>query len=449
MKRPSKVDTTTMIAHHINIVIDNHFVTKVYTSGSLINGKAIIIPGQDVFLNRIDIVFTGIAATRTDFAQTKPSFSSLPFLKVYMPLQGRLSSGKTTIKAGQPYTVPFHFVVPYQLPIGSCDHDCKSDVVRKSHLNLPPTIGPWDVDDEAADIVQIEYAIKARVIVTQSMGEPVHHLRSHHLLKILPGLTVDRALTITARDERYTLSKTKTIRKSLFSKRSGQFTATSTEPRAVMLSADGRRASTSGASISLEYAVDSLETPPPNLSSVAIKLVSTTFFSSLPANRLPNLGPRTTNDGNPSLSLCRSRTLSCTTIGGKLWENITMKSFHDSFQRRNSQADLGGTDTSLGAGSVIRHSARLYIPFEVIDNRNDFILPSFQSCLISRTYTLRIILTVGRTNTTVTLTVPLQIGVESTTQPGQEICNDDSYHRCLRPTSESSNSLPSYDDLHH
>ncbi|KAM0464094.1 hypothetical protein ACHAO4_000821 [Trichoderma viride] len=419
----------------MEVKIDQHFKAKVYTSGSTIVGHVAVRVLKDTSFDHLDIVFVGISATRLDFVQQYPSHSFRPFLKIRMPIQESDVPQDQVFRAGTEYKIPFHFVVPHQLTIGACNHTCLSPEVRERHLRLPPSLGAWDADDQAPDMTQIEYAINAKAIQRVN-GAAVKALEAHHVLKVLPSLPEDAPLDITSRDEWYKLSKTKTIRKSLFSSKTGQFTANAIQPNAVMLSADGHKSSMTSIRVNLEYAPSSAETAPPKVNSVTGKLVSTTFFSAVPIDHLPNLGSRTNCESTPCLNYTTTHSLFTLPVESMSW----MQKDASSHSRRDSgysstviAGDASETDNSAAEGrerqnsggksskkpklSTIKHTTDLEIPFTISNSNKKLFLPTFHSCLISRTYTLQLSLSVGPTNSAIALSVPVQVGVETVYEP--------------------------------
>ncbi|XWW95391.1 hypothetical protein V2A60_003349 [Cordyceps javanica] len=402
----------------IDVIIDRHYNSKVYTSGSVIAGRAIVKTVRDIAFDHFDIVFTGIAATRLDFVQQYPSHSFRPFLKLRMPISEDDVPEDRVFKADRTYTIPFHFVVPHHLPMGACKHQCEAGTVLDHHLRLPPTIGFWGADDQAPEMAQIEYAVKARA-VKQEQGIPASKvMEGQHVVKVLPASPEDAPLDITFRDERYSMVKTKMIRKKLFSVKAGKLTAASTQPEAVMFTADGRDASTSAAHINLEFVPDSVDKKPPKITAVSAKLLSTTYFGAAPVNYLPNLGPRTAYHSNPCLNYTTTTNISNTTVDKIAWcqEKVDAGRRDSGYSSSHLSPDSDGMAKGGGnkkTGSPIKYVASLDIPFTITNTNRKIFLPTFHSCLISRTYVLQLCLHVGPANSTMTLSVPVQVGVET------------------------------------
>ncbi|KAK2595928.1 hypothetical protein QQS21_006523 [Conoideocrella luteorostrata] len=412
----------------IKVIIDRHFNSKVYTSGSTISGYAIVKTQKDTRFDDFDIIFSGIAATRLDFVQQYPAHSFRPFMKLRMPIGRSALPENNLFVADETYKIPFNFVVPHQLTIGACNHHCSSPAVKDHHLRLPPTVGFWEADDQAPEMAQIEYSIKARAYrkANNVDGAPQKISEGCHIVKVLPSLPEDAPLDITFRDERYTMSKTKTIRKNLFSAKAGKLTVTANQPSAIMLSADGHKAHASVARIGLEFAPTSAETTPPKINSVSGKIISSTFFGAAPTDLLPNMGSRSTYTPNPSLSYTATNTL----FNNKSMEKIEWQMRNVSGRRDSGYSSLGVTDEDQSETDcvddttkkkskdcAVRQNAVVEIPITIPMSNKKIFLPTFHSCLISRAYTLHVNLSVGPMNTTMSLAIPLQIGVETIHEP--------------------------------
>lgn len=434
MSRPSQNKPVLAFKPSIEIKLADHFTSKVYTSGSAIAGQAIIKSLRDVSFDAFEIVFTGIASTRLDFVQQFPTHTYRPFMKLRMPLSESDLPQSRVFEAGVTYIIPFNFVVPHQLTIGACSHHTASLSVREQHLRLPPSVGVWEDDDQAPEMARVEYAIKARAIRKTAEGTAqVKLMEGSHMVKVMPALPEDAPLDITFLDERYTLSKKKTIRKGLFSGKMGKLTATTSQPGAIMLGIDGRDASHTTARISLEFAPSSMDAPVPKINSISGKVQAVTFFSASPQDNLPNLGTRANYTTNPSLNYSTTTPLFAVPVGDVSW-----KQRHLSSARRDSgyssvavDDDASDSEASANEGRgrrgskaktsksspPIRYTAELDIPFTLPQTQKKLFLPTFHSCLISRTYTLQLSLSVGPGNTTVSLSVPLQLGIERVFEP--------------------------------
>ncbi|KAF4125227.1 arrestin (or S-antigen), N-terminal domain protein [Geosmithia morbida] len=422
----------------VDVRLDQHFTARVYTSGSTVRGSVSIVCQRDTPFESVDVVLIGTTATRLDFVQSYTSSAVRNFIKMRMPIAADALPRHRTLEAGRTYAVPFDFVVPHQLTVNACDHGCTAPAVQDQHLRLPPTLGYWDGDDQAPNVTHVEYAVRARLFGAASRTttttaaaaaiETPLLAEAKKIIKVLPASPEEPPLAVTRHDERYCLVKTKPIRKNLVGPKAGELTVEAAQPRALMIHPDGFGANPTEATVRLRWtasasAADADAPPPPKIHSVASKLVSTTFFGSAPSSVLPNLGPKTTYTHNQILSYSVTTNLATTRPDRLAWS--VEQSRRDSGYMSGSSPDAAAasaaaatTATKMKGSSSSSSRSRSYsasidIPVSVpISNKKAFV-PTFYNCLISRTYTLQLVLSVGPANTTLTLNVPLQLGVES------------------------------------
>jgi hypothetical protein len=422
----------------IEIKLEQHYTARVYTSGSTISGHAIIKTQKDTPFAKLEIVFIGIVATRLEFVQSYSTNSTRTILKLRMPdLESALPQSHI-FEAGKEYTVPFNFVVPHQLTLNACNHGHVADAVQEQHLRLPPSIGCWSGDDQAPEMTNIEYAVKARVISGAEAGQATV-MEAKKIVKVLPALPEDAPLDITSKDERYCMSKTKTFRKNLIAGKLGELTASASQPSAIILSADAFGASETSARVRLSFAPASADATAPKVNSVTSKLLATTYFGSAPLDSLPNLGSRTSFAANPCLTYAHTTNLNNMQIDSVSWVKkpapvdrrdsgyATASADEEAAETDESNAQAQGNNFSKKnskkskAPSALQ-VATLDIPVKIPVSNKKMFLPTFHNCLISRTYVLQLVINVGPTNTTMTLNLPLQLAVETIFDaPGEEL----------------------------
>ncbi|KAM5348409.1 hypothetical protein ACJ41O_008233 [Fusarium nematophilum] len=418
----------------LDIKIDQHFSSKAYTSGSAIAGHVIVSTQRDVAFDDFEILFTGTAYTRVDFVNQYASatYAARPFMKLCMPISASDFPSPRVFEAGRTYTIPFHFVVPHQLTLSACKHPVEHAEVRDHHLHLPPTMGFWERNDQSPDMAHIEYGIRAGAFKDTVEEGRTMPLEGFHMVKVLPSLPEDAPLDIGPKDERYCLSKTKTIRKNLFSGKQGKLTTTASQPGAIMLSANFLGASQTNLQVNLEFSSASADITPPKVNSVSAKLHSTTFFSSAPMNHLPNLGARIKHQSCPSLTYSTTTPIPINADTALCWENEAPVSRRDSGYSSGawleddaeSEEGRGHGINSGGGGKADKDSVRRYatldIPFTLPTSGNKLFLPTFYSCISARSYIVYLTLSVGPMNTNINLAVPVQVAVENLYEPAAD-----------------------------
>lgn len=392
---------------NIDVKVDGHYSSKTYTSGSAINGRVTIKATQDVAFDSVEVAFTGTAITLLNLNQQFISRHFRPFLKLPMPVADAKLPLSNIFEAGAIYTIPFNFVIPHRLTMGACNHPSPPQILEH-HLRPPPTMGYWEGDDEAPERASIEYAVKVRVAL-RTVPKPIE---GSQIIKLLPATSEDAPLDVSHQDQWYTLTNSTTIRKGMFFGKLGKLRATTTQPSAVMLRPDGREATPSSIRINLDFLPSSSAISPPKLGNVTGKLQSVTFFTAAPMDRLPTTETRT-RAGSPCLHHSTTNTVFTVPAGDTEWKQ---SSSIDSFTRGGSGNDSSENDQenhepNRQGGAPCMYTATLDIPFAIPISSQKILLPSFHNCLISRVYSLRINLSAGPSNTTVSLAAPLQVGV--------------------------------------
>ncbi|TPX06963.1 uncharacterized protein E0L32_011108 [Thyridium curvatum] len=409
----------------IDIHIDNHFSSKVYTSGSPISGHVTITPQRDVYFDTFQIVLMGVTKTRVE-AVGMPVESTHIFLKMAMPIPQSEYPVPRVFETGVPYTFPFNFVVPYHLTISSCNHATDSGLVHEAHTCLPPTMGDWPKDDLAPDMAQVEYSIKARIFREgENPSVPIKIVEESTPIRILPASAEQPPLNITKEDRAYTMSKTKSVRKKLFSGKVGKVTATAIQPEAVHLTPDGLAISDTTAQVMLNFDPVSPDVTPPKVTAISGKIIATTHYASGPITSFPNLGSTYEMGGvDRRNQFSTSVSLFNTTLDKFKWTQYLTPERRDSGYSSDSQCSDGNNNTNTNnkaasSSSPLCHRATLQVPVKLPLGKKTFI-PTFHSCIASRTYALSLSVVVGSgsTATTLTVTVPLQVAAELDGQKG-------------------------------
>ncbi|KAJ3475080.1 hypothetical protein NLG97_g9585 [Lecanicillium saksenae] len=389
----------------IDIRIANHYAAKIYTTGSPVTGEAIIRVPRDTHFDRVAIQFVGLAATRNYMT---PEIDKVlhHFLLLDMPLKEITQlPWDGFLRAGETCTVPFHFVVPESLPIGSCGQRCEHPLVREHHLRLPPSMGAWgDRDDGCPETSRVQYCVAVSILQrTVFSPEPVSVLRCRQEVNVLPAYAEDAPLDVRLGDKKgeYKLMAATALRRSLLSRKLGTVTVAAPQPGAVVLSADAREASHVKMSFSLKFVpaarlADNLSTDEffqdtacPSVHSITAKLVAKTYYNTSHMGAFPDRDRR--HELNFGASLYYTDTSRATAVP-----------FDSAQDWRVLKQEDGARAWALDLDAA----------FQLPVDQKKILLPSFHSCILSRTYTLRLSLAVGPGRSTISLSLPLQIIVD-------------------------------------
>ncbi|EFX02999.1 arrestin n-terminal domain containing protein [Grosmannia clavigera kw1407] len=417
---------------NMEVLLDNHFQSRVYTTGDSITGSVRIVTQRDVPFDAFEIVLLGASRTQID-AVSGVRESSHILLKMAMPIAPSAYPVPRVLETGQEYVLPFRFVVPAHLTLGACNHVAKSDRVRDHHVCLPPTMGDgaWERDDMTPDMARVKYVVRARIFRdadSAKHGHPTVVAEATQSVRILPaGIAPDDDELFTSTDDNnnnsrsrgyYTLSKSKSLRKGLLmpllrtaSSKLGCVHATVTEPATpVILSTDGQTASPTAARVSLRFDPTAVDVPPPRITAVSAKLLAHTYFSLGPIVALPN--PGTWSSGGVLLERAcyydTSVSLLSRNFGSSenAWEPQVTTSRRDSgycsdgSPNDDDVAVQNGLDGQASKDAVgISYTTDLLVPLQLPADRKTF-LPTFHSCIVSRTYSLQLSVSVAPSSTT-------------------------------------------------
>jgi len=419
---------------NIDVNLDNHYRSKVYTSSSPIKGNVTITTRRDVPFDSIQILLMGHTKSRVE--GMNPHDVTHTFLKMIMPVPESLYPVPRILETGHTYTIPFNFVIPNQLTINACNHHTTSAGLQDHHVLLPPSLGRWEKDDMAPEMARIEYQIKARVLREDELGgKNVRIMEAIQTINVLPASVEEPPLNITDQDRLYTMHKSKSLRKNLLASKLGRLTATAVQPTPAVIRADGQHiVSKPMAQIDLNFEPASVDVLPPKITGVSGKVTAVTYFSSGTIPIYPNLGDwnqpfamdkrgsYSTSVGLPRLATPKARWSQRLTDAARRDSGYASDSNeHSDSSNQKRKSKHRQSSTSSGA-SPVYHTTSLQIPIDLPLEKRTFV-PTFHSCIASRVYTLQLSLQVaaGSTTSTVSLTVPLQIAVEGNFEQDENI----------------------------
>jgi len=321
-------------------------------------------------------------------------------MRLYQPVDEPLVSEGMVLEPGKTYRFPFLFVVPSGLLPQACQHPCKRAEVRFQHLSLPPSLGHEYYPKERnrfslslePDTASITYAIQFKATeVSPKTNLPSCTVDRSHTIYILPTLPEMPPILIPGDSTTYKLSK-ETVFKELKGENLGRLIVTANQPKAIQLGqihSQPMQPKPTMLVIDLEFLPSEHNRSPPRPKKIQGKLNAMTHFGIEPYEDLPDLiqqryfYPR-------HRSFCRKVLLPS-------WDGISVR-----WEKRCSS----GEKESAGCKASI--SLPIVLPENVVYT------PTFFSCLISRTYSLRVDVSFNVRHkvpfaSTVSLTIPIQI----------------------------------------
>ncbi|KAF5650701.1 hypothetical protein F52700_243 [Fusarium sp. NRRL 52700] len=408
----------------LEINIDSHYESRVYTFGSTISGFVTLTAHNQLPFQSLQIDLRGITSTCGHAFQYGTPFKTHVFMHLQMPVSPSALPVSQTLEPGQSYHVPFRFVIPEQLSSTACNHQNKA--VRERHLQPPPTMGAWDRDDLAGGSATVGYVIRARLVLGKNKRGEEQHLDQSRSVKVIPALTEQPPLHISSENPEYCLSRSKTIRKAVIGSKMGVIRVSATQPEPILLCLDGFNTSSSQIPIDLEYIPMSTSAEPPKVQVKSATIESFTNFWLGIDGYLPDHHQKPSNSVAPTAPWCTSHAI---VLRGK--ETVSWQEHHQivsekEYVRRSSEPLHTTKDCpephstsrtascashlDFGSSKSRAYKASISQSFQ-LPNKKSLFLPTFYSCLISRTYRIRVTLAIGAYGTTISLVIPLQVAV--------------------------------------
>jgi hypothetical protein len=354
------------------------------------------------------------------------------FLTLRQPIDDSCYPNPRTFTAGKTYAFPFIFTIPSQLLPKACNHNVASENIRDTHLLLPPSLGDPDLagfgstllDDLAPEMAKIVYGIQVRIAHVRGT-EGIQVLASKvKKVRVKPAFSEQPPLNIDHNDE-YRPRQEKVVKKGIFKGNLGTLTARTIQPSPLVI--PGER-STEGKSITtmarlvLRFDPADEDSAPPRLGSLATKLKFSTYYASTPRQNFPtrctlgfDLSQGVYSEYVPLSNLC---------IASAQWEkhDATANPVMESPMRRDSGISDCSTanqaEEAFAAGTLLAshnykqgvfYTAEIIVPITLPMNKN--FIPTFHSCLISRTYALAMQFS-AHGGSCMSLKVPIQICAE-------------------------------------
>ncbi|OAL39022.1 hypothetical protein AYO20_01773 [Fonsecaea nubica] len=438
----------------IDIVLegDAEFVHS-YATYDEIKGRVDIRFEKDTSFDDVSITFEGRSCTYVEkIATTAPTTGRTTgrhtFLKVQQPIPESLLPEGSTFEAGVTYSIPFTFVVPDRLLPFICSHKADHEEIRKQHLQLPPSLGDPSVsgdgrtlmDDLAPDMSKITYSVRARITRWNAVGRLLELADKEERVRIIPAREEAPPLNTDDNLSDHVMRKEKSVRKGLFKiGKVGSLTAETTQPRSLRLPHPQKRQTepvSSMATIHLRFDPTSPDDVPPQLDSIASKLKAYTFFGAAPYKIIPEVRKHDNwsvlHGIYPETVALSSRCLS--TVSWVRHDPSDRGSFSSSdLSRRPSGYSTTSTSSipeptcTYEMGSPF-YTATLPVPIALptpsSSGRPRVFVPTFHSCIVSRTYSVELNISfrtpgANVSSSHITLKTPIQVSAEGGTPPVQ------------------------------
>lgn len=215
-----------------------------------------------------------------------------PFLRMDFPVFDCLHD--TTLESGKTHHIPFKFVVPRQLPVQMCHHECANGQIQQEHLQLPASLGHVSRllnagDDMAPETSQVTYSIKFEVWDSDALkGRQAKKTQEAvYPIYILP-IRKESAPLLISQSKRYQLRTEKTLSRGVLRSSVGVLVASAAQPPAIQLDSLQPEDATTPLKINLRFEPTHEGQLPPTHLSTQFKLKAFTFYGLDPWHEFPD-----------------------------------------------------------------------------------------------------------------------------------------------------------------
>jgi hypothetical protein len=409
-----------------------------YTTGDRLHGKVVIESKVETHFDTIEIKLVGQSKTLVELMSALPgiheiSKGSQTFLTLRQPGLDSLYPLDRKLQRGTTYEFPFEFVLPKRLVDGSCSHQTASHAVREAHSALPPSFGRHnsvgkggDVDNTVPETTVISYGISATIFKSEKLNvnkNPSTMATTWREIIVTPctdavlPANVRKATRENAPSD-HCFRSVKKMSKGITRSSLGKVTVEAAQPKRLKLQRREEGAShrfcTVPVNVMLRFDNHNRSAEAPQVSKIMSSLEVNTFYTTSSHQDLPRKNE----------SVCdRNRRVytknlpSATVIPDKVvWDDVSARC-KDNLYHEPAYLEIADCEQSLTAeasptANDSSRTADLVVPVKIPVPTT--LVPTFHSCLISRTYILEmsIKLTTQGCNRTANLRLPLQVSAD-------------------------------------
>jgi hypothetical protein len=271
---------------------------------------------------------------------------------------------------------------------------------------------------------KIQYAIKVRVVRNREVdNKEVILVEGLRKLCIVPAVAEEPPMSVGAGDDDYTLSKTKSLKKGVFSGKLGKITVSAAQPNAIVLPAPSSESNTPAntmATVNLRFDPHENSSQPPRLGGLTTKLKVSTFYAARPTKAIPTHRNTLSQFEQLRSVYDQSISLSSRCVESVAWTKHTPSPAYtrrDSASSTSSDEDSDNVHASTKSkDNTLYYSATILVPITLPSSKTW--VPTFHNCITSRVYAIDMNLTIHTPGTgvpasSVALYLPIQIAAAS------------------------------------
>ena len=305
------------------------------------------------------------------------------FLNLRQPLSGSKYPNPQVLQPGHHYEYPFLFVISQRLLPQACTHDTVSSSVKQTHLQPPPSL-----EDMAPGDFRISYAVRVVLSKITCKGTTKTLINLAKNVRIFPVTEHPQCLnSIMSNSNIYTRSE-QNIKHGFERRTMGRMVVEASPANSVLCQPISQENTTNTIIIRLNLRFDPvLDASPPQPKEISAKLHANTFYSTIPWEDCPSWTDGLLLAGRAQSAFTKKTKLGSFGVGPFQWTKHIRSA--DEVQIEDSLEPFPDPSTSFAGGTFYTASAVLPISLPKSETQ----VPTFHSCLISRTYDLKIHIT--------------------------------------------------------
>ncbi|KAH8430542.1 uncharacterized protein LDX57_008206 [Aspergillus melleus] len=396
MKLASITSRALCSSPRVRITIEFNNPKQSYTTGDQIGGTITVAVVDEITFDDISITLEGSSrvALLRPVTENREIKASHTFLRLQQPMDKAEYPPLRTFIPGRSYTYPFTFVIPSELPLGSCIHNGEWGSGPQRHAGLPPSM---HLENLFQELCRISYLIRATV-PRQGRTIAISTRTVRFTPTLPPGIQASRS---------YRYPTEMIVGKISLAR--GQLAVLAATPQLIQC-CSLTRASASDVDkyVCMQVRFDPVgDAPPPRLRAVYPTLNALTTFSAALGAGQSETGPDPRYQGAhvgttalPSVDLSSAR-----------WARHTFAPGPGPLNYHGPVEANSHVRKALSGANELYYTVSIAIPVAQLGHRDH--VPTFHSCLASRIYLLSLTLSYNvvesRGRRAMKLQVPLEL----------------------------------------
>ncbi|KGO48286.1 hypothetical protein PEX2_022940 [Penicillium expansum] len=273
---------------NVDFLVNSLSDLPTFKTHDIIDGDIIFTPHQETNIEDISITFQGMTRTEVENMNTHLALPLNRLLKTFLIMELPIYDyfwDTNTLKPGKSYRMPFKFVVPGELPIHACHHQCANHQIQQEHMQLPASLSyratnSHKVHDMSPEMAEIVYSINFTLWQRNGKaGRSKKIQEATHPVQIIPTRNEHPPIFVPSKNKYYQLQSEKSLSTGVLRHARGKLAACCIQPPAIQLqSLQPSTVASTSLKIDLRFDPSHLGQLPPTLLAAEFQLRAMTFF---------------------------------------------------------------------------------------------------------------------------------------------------------------------------